>query len=94
MKLSEHERLIHSDGGRLIEHIMLSISVVSDRTGALQFDDSCAHIIEKELSQYHGVKSVSAEVLYHHTKIEEHPEKCDCYFCTRIIPVRNEVNHK
>jgi len=79
----------HCDAkGKFVEHIMLSISIVSDRTSAGQFDDSCAYTIEKALSEYHGIKSVSAEVLYHHTKIEEHSENCACHFCTRTTPVR------
>lgn len=68
--------------GLTVEHILLSITVVSNKESAGQFDDSCAHQVVKNLMEYHGVKSVRAEVFYQHTKIEQHVEGCQCGNCT------------
>lgn len=67
--------------GLTIEHILLSVTIVSTKESAGQFDDSCAHHIEKNLKEYHGVKRVDAKVLYEHTKIENHPNECECGKC-------------
>lgn len=66
-----------------MEHILISVTIVSDKTSAGQFDDSCAHHIEKNLAEYKGVKNVDAQVLYKHTKIEQHVENCVCHYCTQ-----------
>lgn len=71
------------EGGLTVEHILLSITIVSNKESAGQFDDSCAYQIQKNLMEYHGVKSVDAQVLYNHTKIENHPNRCECGHCTR-----------
>lgn len=67
--------------GFTVEHIMLSITVISTKESAGQFDDSCAYIVEKGLNEYHGVVRSQTEVLYKHTKIEQHPNDCTCGFC-------------
>lgn len=70
--------------GLTIEHILLSVTVVSTKESAGQFDDSAARQAQKALMEYHGVKSVNAQVLYDHTKIEQHVEGCECGKCTLI----------
>ncbi len=67
--------------GLTIEHVLLSVTVVSNRHSAGQFDDSCASIVNRELSEYHGVERVEAKVLYEHTKIEKHIHGCECGKC-------------
>lgn len=67
--------------GKSIEHILLSITVVSTNR-ICQYDDTCAGIIWRTLKEYGGVQAVNAEVLYKHTKIETHPAGCDCHYCT------------
>lgn len=67
--------------GFTVEHIMLSVTIVSTKESAGQFDDSCAHQVEKAMKAYHGVVQVIPEVLYKHTKIEQHPNECTCGYC-------------
>lgn len=69
------------------------VTVVSDKTSAGQFDESCARTIEKLLPEYHGVRLVEAKIAYNHTKIEQHSKTCSCYFCK---PLGNGVktDHK
>lgn len=69
------------ENGLTIEHIMLSITVVHTNK-IMQYDDSAAGILRRELMKYHGVKSVNPEVFYDHTKIEKHSEGCECGKCT------------
>lgn len=69
------------DKGLTVEHVMLSVTVVSTKESAGQFDDSIAGIVRRELMKYHGVISVLPEVLYKHTKIEQHPNECECGYC-------------
>jgi len=81
-------------GSMTIEHILLSITITSDETSAGQFDDSCAYRVQETMNKYHGVKSVDAEVLYKHTKIEHHVHGCSCHYCEKAIseqPTREEV---
>jgi hypothetical protein len=73
--------------GFTIEHILLSITVISTKEGAGQFDDSCAHIVAKGLKEYHGVVDVLPEVLYKHTKIEQHADCCGCGLCDPPKPI-------
>lgn len=70
------------ENGLTIEHIMLSVTVVSTKESAGQFDDSIAYQIQKVMPEYHGVKTVVAKVLYEQTKIEKHANHCECPFCT------------
>jgi len=70
------------EDGFTIEYVMLSVTVVSTKKSAGQFDDSIAQIVEKHLSEYHGIKSVNAKVLYNHSKIENHPNGCKCGRCS------------
>lgn len=67
--------------GLTVEHVLLSVTLVSDKTSAGQFDDSCARAVEQKLKEYRGMKRVEAKVLYNHTKIENHPDRCDCGYC-------------
>lgn len=67
--------------GFTIEYVLLSVTVVSGKGSAGQFDDSCAHLIEKHLSEYHNVHRVDAQVQYKHTKIEQHTVGCECRVC-------------
>ncbi len=69
------------ENGLTVEHILLSVTIVSTKESAGQFDDSCAHAVQKTLKEYHGVKSVEAQVLYEHTKIEKHADHCKCGHC-------------
>lgn len=66
--------------GKTVEHIMLCVTVVSTNR-IIQYDDSAARILKKQLMEYKGVKSVSANVLYNHTKTEQHSNGCGCHFC-------------
>jgi hypothetical protein len=43
---------------------------------------NCAMAVEKAISQYHGVISVNAGVLYEHTKIDHHLKGCTCHHCS------------
>jgi len=70
-----------AENGLTVEHILLSITVVSTKESAGQFDDTCARIVERELMKYHGIKTVDARVQYQHTKIEKHFEGCNCQHC-------------
>lgn len=67
--------------GFTIEYVLLSVTVVSGEGSAGQFDDSCAHLVEKYLVEYHGVARVDAQVQYQHTKIEQHVKGCECGVC-------------
>ncbi len=67
--------------GLTIEHILLSITIVSTKDSAGQFDDSCANAVNRTLKEYHGVQRVDAQVLYNHTKIENHANECECGKC-------------
>lgn len=69
------------DDGLTIEHILLSVTIVSTKESAGQFDDSCAYLLEKHMKEYHGVTSIDAQVQYKHTKIEHHPKHCNCGYC-------------
>lgn len=68
--------------GLTIEHILLSVTIVSNKESAGQFDDSCARIVEKNLKEYHGIERVDARVQYNHTKIEHHLIGCECHHCS------------
>ena len=69
------------ENGLTIEHVLLSVTVVSNKESAGQFDDSIARIVECGLAEYHGVIRVDANVQYNHTKIEHHPNGCECGKC-------------
>ena len=69
------------ESGLTVEHIMLSVTIISTKESAGQFDDSCAYQLEKAMKEYHGVVRVDARVLYKHTKIENHPNECSCGVC-------------
>lgn len=69
------------DKGLTVEHILLSVTVVSTKESAGQFDDTCAGILRRELAHYHGIVRVEPTVLYNHTKIDQHPNGCDCGIC-------------
>lgn len=66
--------------GYTIEHIMLSVTVVHTNK-IMQYDDSAAGILSRELLKYDGVERVDAKVLYDHTKTEEHQKDCECGKC-------------
>lgn len=70
-----------SKPGFTIEHILLSVTVVSTSESAGQFDDTCSGIIRRELAKYHGVTEALSEVQYKHTKIEVHQDGCQCGIC-------------
>lgn len=67
--------------GFTVEHVLLSVTIVSTKESAGQFDDSCAHLIEKHLKEYHGIVRVDAQVHYKHTKIDMHSNGCECGIC-------------
>lgn len=67
--------------GLTIEHVLLSVTIVSNKDSAGQFDDSCSRILERELLAYHGIQRIDARVLYEHTKIEKHSLGCECGKC-------------
>ena len=75
-----------------IEHILLSISVVHENE-IIQYDDSCAHLIEKYLQEYNGVRAVKTEVHYKHGSTETHGTNCECYFCTDAKRPTPKGNH-
>lgn len=68
------------EAGFTVEHILLSVTVVSTNK-IIQYDDSVAMILADGLREYTGVESVKADVLYQHTKVETHPNSCTCHFC-------------
>lgn len=67
---------------KTIEYILLSITVVHSEDSCGQVDDAAAGILKRELLTYHGINFVEANVLYKHTKREQHPLNCSCHFCT------------
>jgi hypothetical protein len=67
--------------GLTVEHVMLSVTVISTKKSCGQFDDSCAYQLKKALYDYAGVKEVRTQVLYNHTKIEQHANECQCGYC-------------
>lgn len=67
--------------GYTVEHVMLSVTIVSTKASAGQFDDSCSYVLIEGLKKYHGIERVLPEVLYKHTKIENHPNECTCGYC-------------
>lgn len=69
------------ESGLTVEHILLSITVVSNKESAGQFDDSAAYQVQKGLNEYHGVERVDVQVLYPHTKIVNHANQCECGIC-------------
>jgi hypothetical protein len=70
--------------GLTVEHILLSVTVTST-SKIIQYDDSCSHILRKELKEYHDVVGVRAEVLGKHTRIETHSKGCECGDCTNHL---------
>lgn len=69
------------DKGLTLEHVLLSITIVSTKESCGQFDDSCSFILERALKEYNGVVNVDSKVLYQHTKIEQHTNECECGYC-------------
>lgn len=67
--------------GLTIEHVLISVSVISTKESAGQFDDSIAGLVERGLKEYRGVKAVGTTVLYQHGKIEQHADNCVCHYC-------------
>lgn len=67
--------------GLTIEHVLLSVTIVSNKESAGQFDDSCASQLEAAMLKYHGIERIEAKVLYQHTKIENHVNDCHCGKC-------------
>ena len=67
--------------GLTVEHILLSVTVVSTKESAGQFDDSASYLLRKHLKEYHGVKTVEAQALYCHSKVEQHSDGCQCGHC-------------
>jgi len=68
------------EAGFTIEHILLSVTVVHTNR-IMQYDDSCASILNRELKQYGGVVRTSAIALYCHGKTEVHLLNCECGLC-------------
>lgn len=66
------------------EFVLLSVCVSHNRPMG-QFDDSCAHLIEKHLREYQGILNVKADVHYKHCKEEVHWLGCQCHFCTLAL---------
>jgi len=67
--------------GFSVEHILLSVTVVHTNR-IMQYDDSAARILEKELLTYNGIKSVNAKAQYDHGKTDIHANGCECGKCT------------
>jgi len=66
--------------GHTVEHILLSVTVVHTNQ-IIQYDDSCAYLIQKHLKDYTGVVRVEAQVQYNHTKTDVHIKGCQCGIC-------------
>lgn len=66
--------------GYSIEHILISVMVVHTNR-IIQYDDSCAFILEKALKEYGGVVRVETEVHYKHCKTDIHGNGCSCGIC-------------
>lgn len=63
-----------------VEHILISVTVVHINK-LIQYDDSCANILERELLKYNGVNRVFTTVHYNHCNDEVHQDDCSCHFC-------------
>lgn len=69
------------EDGLTVEHILITVDVVH-RNKIIQYDDSCAHIINTYLKgNYAGVVTVNAQAKYDHCKVENHPKGCECHWC-------------
>lgn len=69
-----------------IEHILLSVTVVSTNK-LIQYDDSVARIVERGLKDnYNGVVRVKAEVFYNHGQHQIHVDHCGCGQCKPPTP--------
>jgi hypothetical protein len=68
--------------GLTVEHILLSVTIVSTKESAGQFDDSCAHQLQKAMMTYHGVKTAHVTVFYEHGKVKQHSNTCECGHCS------------
>lgn len=69
------------ENGLTVEHVLLSVTIVMDKTAVGQLDDSSARAVQRAIEDYCGVRYVDAKVLYNHTKIEHHPNHCECGIC-------------
>lgn len=68
------------EAGFSIEHILLSVTVVHTNR-IIQYDDSCARLLEIHLKEYSGVVRVDAKVQYEHSKTDIHIKGCECGIC-------------
>lgn len=71
-----------SPTGFTVEHVLLSVAVVSVSRLA-QYDDSCAHILKKAFREYGEVRFVEPNVIYNHTTSEIHQVGCGCFLARR-----------
>lgn len=68
------------ESGFSVEHILLSVIVVHTNR-IIQYDDSCARLLEIHLKEYAGVVRVDAKAQYEHSKTEIHIKGCECHHC-------------
>jgi hypothetical protein len=66
--------------GYHVEHILLSVTVIHINE-IIQYNDSCAQILERELPNYKGVIRVKASVYYDHSQTRVHSHGCECGIC-------------
>jgi len=69
--------------GFKFEHILISVTIAHNRSIG-QFDDSCAHQIEKAMKGYQGILMVDAQVQYRHGSAGQHAKDCACGLCNRV----------
>lgn len=73
------------------QHILLSVHVATYNR-IIQYDDTCAHLIAEGLKEYKGAVCVKAEVMYHHSREDRHPNDCVCGQCEQaksagLVPI-------
>ena len=69
--------------GFKFEHILLSVTIAHNRSIG-QFDDSCAHQLQKAMMEYQGILMVDAQAQYKHCREEQHAEGCECGLCAQV----------
>lgn len=82
LKLTPHRPLFgHRSGKSSATHW---VAFLKQNRGIGQFDDSCAHLINKGLLEYQGVLLVDAQAQYKHCSEEQHVENCECGLCEQV----------
>ncbi len=69
--------------GFKFEHILVSVTIAHNRSIG-QFDDSCAHQLQKVMMEYQGILMVDAKAQYKHCSEEQHTKDCECGLCVQV----------